>query len=237
MKMTYRPKKIVEAFEYNKKWDEWARQGNWSPIGWRWVEGPRGHRLDQLSSTNYLVIQRPHASVYHHSYGMISKFFKGLLEKKLYGTKCPKCGLTFCPPRAHCWNPGCGLQETEWVELPLRGEVHTFSVMAFSATPFLKTLPFILAYVRVEGCCTTVPTRLVKVNPWEVYPGLKVNIHFVDKPKGDIMDLYCTPAETPDPSKCMMTAEGIERLKNDMHKVRDWVVRKFGEEAKPSVNI
>ena len=235
--MTYRPKKIVEALEYNKKWDEWARQGNWSTVGWRWVEGPRGHRLDQLSSTNYLVIQRPHASVYHHSYGMISKFFKGLLEKKLYGTKCPKCGSTFCPPRAHCWNPGCRLQETEWVELPFRGEVHTFSIMAFSATPFLKTLPFIIAYVRVEGCCTTVPTRLVKVNPCEVYPGLKVNIHFVDRTKGDIMDLYCTPAETPDPSKYMMTEEGIERLKNDMRKVRDWVVKKFGPEAKPSVEI
>jgi len=35
----------------------------------------------------------------------------------------------------------------------------------------------------------------------------------------------------------MMTAEEIERLKNDVRKVRDWVVRKFGEEAKPSVNI
>lgn len=235
--MTYRPKKIVEAWEYNKQWDEWARQGNWSPVGWRWVEGPKGYRLDQLSTANYLVIQRPHASVYHHSYGMTSRFFKGLIEKKLYGAKCPKCGAIYCPPRAHCWNPECRLQETEWVELPLHGEVHTFSVMAFSATPFLKTLPFIIAYVRVEGCCTTVPTRLMKINPWDVYPGLKVNINFVEHPKGDIMDIYCTPAETPDPSKRMMTQEQIERLKNDMQKVKEWVVRKFGSEAKPSIEI
>jgi len=237
MKMTYRPKKIVNAKEYNKQWDEWAKQGNWSPVGWRWIEGPKGYRLDQLSPTNYLIIQRPHASLYHHSYGMTSKFFKGLLEKKLYGTKCPKCGATFCPPRAHCWNPECRVEETEWVELPLRGEVFTFSAMAFSATPFLNTLPFIIAYVRVEGCCTTVPTRLVEINPWDVYPGLTVNIHFIDNPKGDIMDLYCTPAETPDPSKRIMTPEQIERLKNDMRMVRDWVVRKFGSEAKPSIEI
>ncbi|MCD6445205.1 Zn-ribbon domain-containing OB-fold protein [Candidatus Bathyarchaeota archaeon] len=237
MKMAYKPKKIVESLEYNKQWDEWARQGNWSPVGWRWIEGPKGYRLDKLSTTNYLVIQRPHASLYHHSYGMTSKFFKGLLEKKLYGSKCPKCGSIYLPPRAHCWNAECRLEETEWVELPPRGEVHTFSVMAFSATPFLKTLPFIIAYVRVEGCCTTVPTRLLKVNPWDVYPGLKVNINFVEHPKGDIMDIYCTPAETPDPSKRIMSSETIERLKDDMRKVKEWVVRKFGSEAKPSIEI
>lgn len=56
-------------------------------------------------------------------------------------------------------------------------------------------------------------------------------------PKGDTMDLYCTPTEKPDPSKCTITAEGIERLKSNMYKVRDWVVKKFGSEAKPSVEI
>ncbi len=235
--MAYRPRKVLKSKEYKKEWDSWSLKGNWSPVGWRLAEGPRGYRLDQLTTGEYLIIQRPHGTLYHHSYGLISKFFKGLLEKKLYGTRCPSCGLTFCPPRAHCWNPGCKLKETEWVELPLRGEVFTFSVMAFSATPFLKTLPFILAYVRVEGCCTTITTRLLDINPWDVYPGLKVKLHFVDEPKGDMMDIYCTPAEKPDPKKRIMTDEEIERLKEDMRIVRDWVIRKFGEEAQPSIEI
>lgn len=235
--MTYRPKKIIESKEYDKQWDAWSLKGNWSVVGWRLVEGLRGYRIDKLSSTQYLVIQRPHGTLYHHSYGIISKFFKGLIEKKLYGTRCPKCGATFCPPRAHCWNPNCRLKETEWVELPLKGEVHTFSAMAFSATPFLKTLPFIIAYVRIDGCCTTLPTRVLEVNPWEVYPGLRVKVNFVEQPKGEIMDLYCTPAEKPDPSKFIMTEEQIKKLKEDMRKVLEWVKRKFGSEARPSIKL
>ncbi len=235
--MAYRPRKILKSREYNREWNEWALKGNWSPVGWRWIEGPTGYRLDQLSKGNYLIIQRPHGSLYHHSYGLLSKFFKGFIEKKLYGAKCPRCKAVFCPPRAHCWNPECKVQRTEWVELPMKGEVFTFSVMAFSATPFLKTLPFIITYIRVEGCCTTLPTRILQVNPWEVYPGLKVNLHFIDNPKGEIMDIYCTPAEKPDPSKFIMSKEEIERLKEDMKKVKNWVIRKFGSEAQPSIEI
>ena len=52
------------------------------------------------------------------------------------------------------------------------------------------------------------------------------------------MDIYPgTPAETTDPSKCIMTSEEIERLKNGMQMVRDWVVKKFGSEAEPSIEI
>ncbi|MFQ6076977.1 MAG: Zn-ribbon domain-containing OB-fold protein [Candidatus Bathyarchaeia archaeon] len=180
-----------------------------------------------MSPVEYLIVNRPHGSLYNHSYGLISKFFKGLIEKKLYGTRCPKCGLTYCPPRAHCWRRGCRLQETEWVELPLSGTVITYSIMAFSATPFLRQLPFILVYVRVDGANASIPCRLVDIDPVDVNCDLKVDLHFIDEPKGDLMDIYATPAETPTPPK--RTPKEIERLKKDLEVVEAWVRKKFPE--------
>ena len=219
--------KVAKEKKYPPEWDSWSTKGNWTIIGHRIVEGIRGPRLDKLKPRQYMIVQRPHSTVYHHSYGLISKFFQGLIEKRLYGTRCPKCGLTYCPPRGHCWRRECRLQETEWVELPLRGTVVTYSLMAFAATAFLRQLPFILTYVRVDGANASIPIRLTGINPEDVNVGLRVNLNFVDEPKGDLMDIYATPAEKPVPPK--RTPEEFERLKKDMETVRKWVRRRFPE--------
>lgn len=219
--------KLLKAKKYAPDWDSWLLKGDWTIIGHKIIEGVRGPRLDKLTPQQYMIAQRPHSTVYHHSFGLISKFFQGLVEKKLYGTRCPKCGLVYCPPRAHCWRRECRLQETEWVDLPLRGTVVTYSLMAFAATPFLKHLPFILTYVRVDGTNASIPVRLTGIKPEEVNVGLKVKLNFVDEPKGDLMDIYATPAEKPVPPK--RTPEELKRLKEDMETVRRWLKRRFPE--------
>ena len=219
--------KTLKERKYPPDWYSWSLKGDWTIIGHKIIEGVTGPRLDKLTCQQYMIAQRPHSTVYHHSFGLISKFFQGLVEKKLYGTRCPKCGLVYCPPRAHCWRRECRLQETKWIELPLRGTVVTYSIMAFAATPFLKHLPFILTYVRVDGTNASIPMRLTGIKPEEVNVGLKVKLNFVDEPKGDLMDIYATPAEKPVPPK--RTPEELKRLREDMETVRKWLKRRFPE--------
>jgi len=131
--------KIIEdkATPIIKEWEDYARKGNWTVKGYQVVRGISGPEvLGKGQEEEYMVVYRPHGVLYHHSYGLVSKFFKGLIDGKLYGAKCPKCETVYCPPRAHCWNPACKVERTQWIDLPLRGVVHTFSVMLFSADAF-----------------------------------------------------------------------------------------------------
>ncbi len=210
------------------KWKKWALKGDMGVKGYRIVEGAYGSRVDKIEKRRYMVVERPHGVVYQHSYGLLSRFYEGLLNKKLYGTKCPKCKLVYLPPRVHCWNPKCKLEETEWIEMPLEGEIVTYTIMAFAATPFLKDLPFILTYVKIGNSCTAVPLQLREVNPLNVHVGLKVKVKFVDKPKGDLMDIYVVPAEKPKPPK--RSKEEEERLKKDLKIVEEWVKKHFPKE-------
>ncbi len=210
-----------------RSWIDWARKGDFGVKGYRIVEGVRGDRVDRLKKSRYMIVERPHAAVYQHSYGLLSKFYEGLINSKLYGTRCPKCGLIYLPPRAHCWNPKCKLQETEWIEMPLEGVIVTYTIMAFAATPFLPELPFILAYVKVGDSVTALPIQLKEIDPLDVHIGLKVKIKFKEERKGDLMDIYAVPAEKPHPPK--RSEEEIKWLKSELARVEEWVRERFSK--------
>jgi len=188
---------IIEdkASPVKKEWEEYARRGNWTVKGYEIVKAPAGPgRIEDSKEEEFMVIYRPHGVLYNHSYGLVSKFFKGLIDKKLFGTECPKCKTVYCPPRAHCWNPACRVAETDWIELPLKGKVHTFSVMLFSADAFLEMLPFVLGYVQIENAHTALPIQIITA-PTEVFVGQEVEIRFREERKGDLMDIYAVPVE------------------------------------------
>lgn len=208
-----------------KEWKEWARKGDMRVKGYQILEGVRGDRIDKIRRERYMIVERPHAAIYQHSYGLISKFYEGIVDGKLYGTKCPKCGLVYLPPRKHCWNPKCKLQETEWVEMPLEGRIITYTIMAFSATPFLSELPFILSYVKVGDSATAMPIQLKEIDPLDVHIGLRVKIKFKDERVGDLMDIYAVPAEKPHPPP--RSEEEIKWLKSELERVEEWVKKHF----------
>jgi hypothetical protein len=56
--------------------------------------------------------------------------------------------------------------------------------------------------------------------------GLKVNINVSKQPKGDLLDVYATPAEEPVAPK--RTPEELKRFREDMEKTRAWVKKTFG---------
>lgn len=225
--------KILEdrATPILKEWEEYARKGNWTVKGYQMVRGISGpEALGKGEEQDYMVIYRPHGVLYHHSYGLVSKFFKGLVDGQLYGTKCPKCETVYCPPRVHCWNPNCRVGRTQWIELPLKGVVHTFSIMLFSADAFLEQLPFVLGYVQVEKAHTALPIQIITA-PTNVFVGQKVQIRFREKRNGDLMDIYCVPEpdqEIPHYSCLHKEEKNLQDLNRDLENTYNFLKNRFG---------
>jgi uncharacterized OB-fold protein len=137
-----------------------------------------------------LQIGRHYEIDYIHSYGAVSRYFHGLKEKKLWATRCPKCGATWLPPRRDCGK--CGAR-AEWFEAPTQGKVHTFSVLHFAGEAFLKDLPFTLVYVELPGIDTMLLSRLVGVKPEEVRIGMPVKARFSRLPEWSASDVWFEP--------------------------------------------
>jgi hypothetical protein len=220
------PDKVIKEEKPDPKWSDWGRLGKWNVVGYKIIEGNKGHRTDRLERARYMLVNRPWDVMYEHSYGLVSRFFEGLMEKKLLGTKCPKCGDVFCPPRAHCWRNKCKLTETEWIDMPMHGILHCFTVLGFAGEAFLSDLPFILAYVRIDGANTLIAGRLIGMDPENVECDMKVNIKFVEHPAGNPMDIYFVPEGPPLDRR---SADEKARMRKQLEPIRAWVKEKFGK--------
>jgi len=220
------PDKVIKEKKPDPKWSDWGRLGKWNVVGYKIIEGNKGHRTDKLERARYMLVNRPWDVMYEHSYGLVSRFFEGLMEKKLLGTKCPKCGDVFCPPRAHCWRNKCKLTETEWIDMPMHGILHCFTVLGFAGEAFLSDLPFILAYVRIDGANTLIAGRLIGMDPENVECDMKVNIKFVEHPAGNPMDIYFVPEGPPLDRR---SADEKARMRKQLEPIRAWVKEKFGK--------
>jgi uncharacterized OB-fold protein len=219
-----RKPKTLEQKPPAEQFAKWGGVGNLDVIGHTILEVDEGPRIDKLQRQRYMRVIRPYDILYDHSYGNVSKFFEGLLEKRIWGTHCPVCHDTFCPPRNHCWRNSCKLTKTEWVELKPRGMLHCYSVLCFASEAFLPQLPFILGYVRIDGCNTLMAMRVVTDKIEEVECDTPVELKFIDEPKGNVMDLYAVPIE----GRSRRTPEQKERLKQQLEPTKAWVKKRFG---------
>ncbi len=133
---------------------------------------------------------------YKYSLGKYSRFFIELENEKFMGTQCDECGKVYSPPRPLC--PDC-LNITEWIELAHTGTVQTFSILHFSpgTNEDVRSLelPYILAYVQVDGADTLFP-HLLKASPDRVHIGMRTNIAFANHPVNHPIHLmYFVPLE------------------------------------------
>ncbi|MCC6472652.1 MAG: Zn-ribbon domain-containing OB-fold protein [Burkholderiales bacterium] len=150
--------------------------------------------LRQLKSMSPIVVMQPYRIDYIHSYGQDSPFFAGLANGRLLGTRCGACAYSYGTPRLHCMR--CGA-ECEWIELPLEGSVHTFTVCHFGGEQFLKETPFVLILVEWPGVATLFLSRLAGVDcarPSLDWVGMKVRARFRRLSRFDPTDVYFVPA-------------------------------------------
>ena len=76
-----------KASPIKKECEEYDRKGIWTVKGYEIVKAPAGPgKIEDSKEEEFMVIYRPHGVLYHHSYGLVSKFFKGLIEEWLLPT-------------------------------------------------------------------------------------------------------------------------------------------------------
>jgi uncharacterized OB-fold protein len=140
-----------------------------------------------------LVIRYPYTVNYIHSYAEDSAFFLGLAEGRLRGSRCTKkkCGFVYGTPRGHCMF--CGAP-TEWIDLPTRGRVHSWTTCHFGGEAFLKETPYNLALVEFEGVGSLLLVRLKEAVEADLFVGMPVEARFDPNPKYSVTDVWFVPA-------------------------------------------
>jgi hypothetical protein len=87
---------------------------------------------------------------YRWSLGPVwTRFFDGLKEETIYGTKCLKCNRVLVPARPFC--PACYAEMEEWVEIGGQGTVQSWTVVNNSYYGQVKEPPYVMALIRLDG--------------------------------------------------------------------------------------
>ena len=206
--------------EFN--WQEWKKISKLIPEqGWVW----QNIRAGTAGNVDWIEQQIYYDMLYTFRLGALSVYAKGLLDGKLLGTKCPKCGDVTFPPRVNCWNLACKLQKTEWIEMPKTGVLHAWTICGFAAKSALKKLPFVLAYVLVGESKTAIANILHIDEPWHTETNMPVVIKMVPKEErvGNLIDFWFEPDPTWEPSEGGKMTNEKERIKQLCQPVYDWV--------------
>lgn len=98
----------------------------------------------------------------------IEQFYKHVHQGKLLGGKCKKCGKVHLPPRPLCDN--CFSNEFEWVELPKRGKLLTYTIIHVAPIQFQEMTPYAVGIVQLEkgiripGMIRGIPLELIRID-------------------------------------------------------------------------
>ena len=120
-----------------------------------------------------------------------SRFFIQLRDYgRIWGARCPLCGLVFVPPRKVCGR--CLTDIGEWVELPHTGMLQTFTVV-HRHLPKIHPVdpPFIYGIIRLEGADSGLIHLLGEVDPGEIVSGMRVQAVLKEKRErqGNLLDI------------------------------------------------
>ena len=134
---------------------------------------------------------------YRYTQGVAGeRFFREIKENgKLLGTRCPKCGRVFLPPRLYCED--CMEYTTEWVPIEGPGHVETYTVLHRDLDDKPLETPRVLAFITWPGIEGGLIHDLGEVEPDEVYVGMPVEPVFKpqEEREGKITDIrYFKPA-------------------------------------------
>ncbi len=154
---------------------------------------------ERLKKTNEIRTWYGDIPVYYrYTLGIAGeRFFREIKENgRLMGTHCPKCGVTYLPPKIYCED--CHSHLDEWVVIPEEGSIHTYTILYEDLEGNKLENPIIAVFVTFQGAEGGLFHILEKAKPEEVYIGMPVVPIFKEKKdrKGDLKDiLYFIPKE------------------------------------------
>ena len=151
-------------------------------------------RLQKTTDITYWEGQIPMSYIY--TVGRAGeKFFREMMEGKIFGAKCDACNTIYVPPRIYCEKCFARLED-HYVDVGTRGTVHTFTRCYETYQGRRKENPSILAVIRIDGTQGGFIHWLGEVDFSDVTIGMPVEAVF--KPErdreGSVLDiLYFKP--------------------------------------------
>jgi len=132
---------------------------------------------------------------YRWAVGDVAKrFFEGLKQRKILGTKCPKCKRVLVPARTFC--PRCFVKTSDWLEVGQRGNLRTFTIINFRYPNQVREPPYIVGIIELEGADTGFVHYIGGVDLTDLEKaaqqlalGVKVEAVWREARVGDILDI------------------------------------------------
>lgn len=128
---------------------------------------------------------------YRYSIGKLAvKFFEELKKnKKILGSKCPKCNKVHFPPRAVCAECLVEMTIDDMVELPPKGTLAGFTVINYPftdpSTGGIRPFPYGYALFKLDGADTYTMHFINETDISKMKIGQRVEAVFSEKLKGD----------------------------------------------------
>lgn len=146
-------------------------------------------RFQKVTDVTYWEGQIPMSYIY--TVGRAGeKFFREMINGKIFGAKCNQCNIIYVPPRIYCEKCFERL-EGNYLEVGTKGKVHTFTHCYETYDGVRKETPSIVAVIRIDGTEGGLVHWLGEVEFKEVYFGMPVEAVFKDKKEreGSILDI------------------------------------------------
>jgi len=133
---------------------------------------------------------------YKYSIGKLAvKFFEELKEnKKILGSKCPKCEKVHFPPRAVCADCFIKMEIGDMVELPPKGTLEGFTVVNYPftdpSTGGIRPFPYGYALFKLDGADTYTMHFINETDVSKMKVGQRVEAVFKQEREGNLGDIH-----------------------------------------------
>ena len=118
-----------------------------------------------------------------------SRFYTELRDnKKIWATKCSKCGTVVVPPKSFCGT--CFVPISEWVEVKDTGTVQTHTVVHYEA-PGVQPMkpPYAYGIIKLDGADTGFVHIIADADLDTLEAGMRVKAVFSDDRQGNLLDI------------------------------------------------
>jgi uncharacterized OB-fold protein len=122
----------------------------------------------------------------------IKKFFEALSEGKVLATRCKATGTILFPPQVDC--PEAPGSEVEWVEMPVEGELLTWTVINIKPYSFSHYDDYIVGVARMANGVNVLAWVRCR-DPSKLKPGMKVKLAVVKREPEGYLTYELEPVE------------------------------------------
>jgi len=123
-----------------------------------------------------------------------TRFFEEFKNKRIMGTKCPKCKRVLVPARRFCSR--CFEDNLEWVQVSDKGVIRTRSLITFEFPGQYLTPPYIVGLIDLDDADTALSHLIGGVDlsdpekvRGQIKIGTRVEAKWRDERQGNIHDI------------------------------------------------